>query len=190
MLQLFRHRPQLTLINQNYIDEEIKTRLISGNAYCYSVQNLLSSHLLAKNVAIIISLLSISTYSCCSHLEHKASVKSFVSLQFLNLKQSVGLLGWGISPSQGHYLNKHRINGDKYACLEWDSNLRSQCSSGRKMSCLRWRGHCDRLNRPTQNYNFPRLALYETWSPTPREENRLRVLGRIFGTKRKEATGG
>jgi hypothetical protein len=53
--------------------------------------------------------------SCCSHLEHRASVKRFVSLQFLNLIQSVGLLGWGISPSQGRYLyrktetqNKHR----------------------------------------------------------------------------------
>jgi hypothetical protein len=33
--------------------------------------------------------------SCCSHLEHRASEKRFVSLQFLNLRQSVGLLGRG-----------------------------------------------------------------------------------------------
>jgi hypothetical protein len=50
--------------------------------------------------------------SCCSHLEHRASVKRFVSLQFLNLRESVGLLGQGISPSQGSYLtqtqNKHK----------------------------------------------------------------------------------
>jgi hypothetical protein len=50
-------------------------------------------------------------YSCCSHLEHKASVKRFVSLQFLNVGHSVGLLGRVISPSQGRYLtqtqNKH-----------------------------------------------------------------------------------
>jgi hypothetical protein len=39
-------------------------------------------------------------YSCCTHLEHRTSVKRFVSLQFLNLRQSVGLLGQGISPSQ------------------------------------------------------------------------------------------
>jgi hypothetical protein len=45
-------------------------------------------------------------YSCCSHLEHKASVKRFVSLQFLNFRQSVGLLGLGISPSQGRYLHR------------------------------------------------------------------------------------
>jgi hypothetical protein len=50
-------------------------------------------------------------YSCCSHLEHRTSVKCFVSLQFLNLRQTVELLGRGISPSQGRYLtqtqNKH-----------------------------------------------------------------------------------
>jgi hypothetical protein len=51
-------------------------------------------------------------YSCCSHLEHRASVKRFVSLQFLNVRHSVRLLGRVISPSQGHYLtqtqNKHK----------------------------------------------------------------------------------
>jgi hypothetical protein len=51
-------------------------------------------------------------YSWCSHLEHKASVKRFVSLQFLDLTHSVGLLGRVISPSQGRYLiqtqNKHK----------------------------------------------------------------------------------
>jgi hypothetical protein len=33
-------------------------------------------------------------------------VKRFVSLQFLNLRQSVGLLGRGISPWQGRYLTQ------------------------------------------------------------------------------------
>jgi hypothetical protein len=40
-------------------------------------------------------------HSFCSHLEHRASVKRFVSLLFLNLRQSVGLLGRGIRPSPG-----------------------------------------------------------------------------------------
>jgi hypothetical protein len=35
--------------------------------------------------------------SCCSHLEHRASAKRFVSLQFLNLRHPVGLLGRVIS---------------------------------------------------------------------------------------------
>jgi hypothetical protein len=41
-----------TLTNQNDIRNEIKSRLNSGNACYYSVQNLLSSHLISKNLNI------------------------------------------------------------------------------------------------------------------------------------------
>jgi len=41
-----------TLTNQNLIQEEIKSRLKQGNACYHSVQNLLSSSLLSKNVKI------------------------------------------------------------------------------------------------------------------------------------------
>ena len=41
-----------TLTNQNPIQEEIKSRLKSGNAGYHSVQNLLSSILLSKNLNI------------------------------------------------------------------------------------------------------------------------------------------
>jgi hypothetical protein len=41
-----------TLTNQNDIHDEIKSRLNSGNACYYSVQNLLSSHLITKNPKI------------------------------------------------------------------------------------------------------------------------------------------
>jgi len=41
-----------TLTNQNSIREEIKCRLRSGNAYYYSVQNLLSSRLLSRKLKI------------------------------------------------------------------------------------------------------------------------------------------
>jgi len=40
------------LTNQNSIQEEIKSRLKSGNACYHSVQNLLSSSLLSKNLKI------------------------------------------------------------------------------------------------------------------------------------------
>jgi len=40
------------LTNQNSIAEEIKNRLRSGNACYHSVQNLLSSRLLSKNLKI------------------------------------------------------------------------------------------------------------------------------------------
>ena len=41
-----------TLTNQNSVAEEIKSRLKSGNACYHSVQNLLSSRLLSKNLKI------------------------------------------------------------------------------------------------------------------------------------------
>ena len=41
-----------TLTNQNSIAEEIKSRLRSGSACYHSVQNLLSSRLLSKNLKI------------------------------------------------------------------------------------------------------------------------------------------
>ena len=40
----------ITLTNQNSIQEEIKSRLKLGNACYHSVQNLLSSSLLSKNL--------------------------------------------------------------------------------------------------------------------------------------------
>jgi hypothetical protein len=42
----------MTLTNQNDIHDEIKSRLNSGNAFYYSVQNLLSSCLISKNLKI------------------------------------------------------------------------------------------------------------------------------------------
>jgi len=41
-----------TLTHQNYIQEEIKSRLRLGNACYHSVQNFLSSRLLSKNLKI------------------------------------------------------------------------------------------------------------------------------------------
>jgi hypothetical protein len=41
-----------TVTNKNLIQEEFKRRLNSGNACYHSVQNLLSSHLLSKNLKI------------------------------------------------------------------------------------------------------------------------------------------
>jgi hypothetical protein len=55
---IFLYRPHsfkylgTTTTNQNFIHEEIKSRLNSGNGCHYSVQNLLSSPLLSKNVKI------------------------------------------------------------------------------------------------------------------------------------------
>jgi hypothetical protein len=45
-------------------------------------------------------------YSCYSHLEHRTSLKRFVSFQFFNLRHLVGLLERVISPSQCRYLTQ------------------------------------------------------------------------------------
>jgi hypothetical protein len=55
----------------------------------------------------------IHSYSCCSHLEHRASVKGFVSLKFPNLAQSVLTLDGGSDRRKaatytGQHI--HRIN--------------------------------------------------------------------------------
>jgi hypothetical protein len=54
-----------TATNQNAVHEE--SRLNSENACCHPVQNLLSSHLLSKNVKIklqVIIILSVVLYGC------------------------------------------------------------------------------------------------------------------------------
>jgi len=56
-----------TLTNQNSIQEEIKSRLKLGNACYHSVQNLLSSSLLSKNLKIKIYrtiILPVVLYGC------------------------------------------------------------------------------------------------------------------------------
>ena len=55
------------ITNQNSIQEEIKSRLKSGNAYYYSVQNILSSSFLYKILKIKIHrtiILSVVFYGC------------------------------------------------------------------------------------------------------------------------------
>jgi hypothetical protein len=56
-----------SLINQNDIHDEIKSRLNSGNACCHSLQNILSSHLISKSLKIKIyktAILSAVVYGC------------------------------------------------------------------------------------------------------------------------------
>jgi hypothetical protein len=56
-----------TLKNQNSIQEEIKSRLKSGNVFYNSVQNILSSSMLSKNIKIKIYrtiILSVVVYGC------------------------------------------------------------------------------------------------------------------------------
>jgi hypothetical protein len=69
---MFDHLPQFKYLgtavtSQNLIQKEIKRKLNSGNACYHSVQNLLSSHLLSKNVKIRIYktiVLPVVLYGC------------------------------------------------------------------------------------------------------------------------------
>jgi hypothetical protein len=71
-----------TVTTQNLIQEEIKRRLNSGNACYHSVQNLLSSHLLSKNIKVRIYktiilpavLYGCETWSLTVKEEHKLRV--------------------------------------------------------------------------------------------------------------------
>jgi hypothetical protein len=56
-----------TLTVQNFIHEEIKSRVNSGNACCHSMQSLLSSRLLSRNVKVKIHktvILPVILYGC------------------------------------------------------------------------------------------------------------------------------
>jgi hypothetical protein len=56
-----------TLTDQNCMQEEIKSRLDLGNACCHSVQSLLSSRLLSRNVKVEIyknTILPVVLYGC------------------------------------------------------------------------------------------------------------------------------
>jgi hypothetical protein len=71
--------------------------------------------------------LSIYLYSCCCHLESRASVKHFVSLQFLNLRQSVGSLGRGINQCKAAiYTGQHKHKKKTQANIHALSGIRTR----------------------------------------------------------------
>jgi hypothetical protein len=70
--------------------------------------------------------------------------------RFLIYTQSVGLLGGGISPSQGRYLHTEQQKHNKRTQTYMPRAIRTHDPSVRASedgSCLRPRGHCDRLSK-------------------------------------------
>jgi hypothetical protein len=88
--------------NQNLIQEEIKRRLNSGNACYHSVQNLLSSRLLSKNVKVRIYrtiilpvvLYGCETWSLTVREEHKLRVFENKVLRRLDERRDGVTGGW------------------------------------------------------------------------------------------------
>jgi hypothetical protein len=115
-------------------------------SFCLSIHpsvhpSIPSIHLLCLSVSLSFNLIN----SCYSHFGAYEIGETLFSLQFLNRRQLVGLLGRGISPIQGRYLHKHRINTNIRALnviRTHDSSVRA----GEDISCLRPRSHCDQLN--------------------------------------------
>jgi hypothetical protein len=93
----------ICLNKPNLIQEEIKKRLNSGNACCHSVQNLLSSRLLSKNIKIRILttlilpavLYGCETWSVTLREEHKLRVfQNRVLRRIFKLKKDEVTGGW------------------------------------------------------------------------------------------------
>jgi hypothetical protein len=96
---------------------------------------------------------------------------------FLIYIQSVGVLGRGISPSQGRYLHTEqhnaRINAHRHPCLEWDLNPRPQCSSSwRRFMAGEIVWYLPKLQLNTL-YTIPHKIIYNT-------DFRLSVLLTVF----------
>jgi hypothetical protein len=85
---------QTTVTNQNLIQEEIKKRLNSGNACYHSVQNLLSSFLLFKNVEIRMVLYGCKTWSLMLREEHRLRMFENKVLRIFGPKRDEVTAGW------------------------------------------------------------------------------------------------
>jgi len=86
-----------TLTNQNSIAEEIKSRLRSGNAFYHSVQSLLSSRLLSKNLKIKIYrtiILPVVLYGCETWsltLREKRKLRVFENMVLRRIFRPMGM---------------------------------------------------------------------------------------------------
>jgi hypothetical protein len=109
---------EMTITNQNLIQEEIRRRLNSGNACYHSVLNRLSSHLLSKNIKIRIYktiilpmvLCGWETWSLTFREEHRLGVHENRVLQKIYLFRRV-MKSWDIGES--YIMRKQKISVPK-----------------------------------------------------------------------------
>jgi len=127
-----------TLTNQNSIQEEIKSGLKSGNACCYSVQNLLSSSLLPKNVKIKIYriiILPVVLYGCETWALTLGEERRLKMLENRVLRRVFGPKRYGVT-GEWRKLHKEDLN-DLYSSPNTVRLIKSRR--------MRWAGHVARM---------------------------------------------
>jgi hypothetical protein len=126
-----------TLTNQNDIHDEIKIRLNSGNACYYSVQNLLSSRLISKNLKIKIYktvilpfvLYGCETWSLTLREEHRLRVSEERVLRRI------------FGPKREEDGSWRKFHNDELHSLYSSSKIVRVIKSRR----MRWVGHVERM---------------------------------------------
>jgi hypothetical protein len=136
-----------TLTDQNYIHEEIKSRLNSGNACYYSVQSLLSSCLLSRNVKVKIYktiilpvvLYGCETWSLTLREEHRLRVfENRVVRRIFGPKRDEVAGEW------------RKLHNEKLHNLYSSPDIIRQIKSRR----MRWAGHVARMGEDRKVQSF------------------------------------
>jgi hypothetical protein len=136
-----------TVTNQNLIQEEIKRRLNSGTACYHSVQNLLSSHLLSKDIIIRnynTIILPVVLYGCESWFpilkeEHRLRVfEKTVLRRIFRPKRNEMVEGW------------RKLHNEDLHSLYTSANIIGMIKSGR----VRWAGCVERMDEKKNKYSI------------------------------------
>ena len=134
-----------TLTNQNSIAEEIKSRLRSGNSCYHSVQNLLSSRLLSKNLKIKIYriiILPVVLYGCESWSLTLREEKKLRVFENLVLSRIFG-------PRRDEVMGEwRRMHNEELNDLYTSPNIVRVIKSRR----MRWAGHVVRMGEERRVY--------------------------------------
>jgi len=110
------------LTNENSIQEEIKSRLKSGNACYHSVQTLLSSSLLSKNIKIKIQrtiILPVVLYGCKTWSLTLRDERRLRVFENRVLKRIFGLRGTRYQGSGENYIMRSLMICTPHPILFW-----------------------------------------------------------------------
>jgi hypothetical protein len=128
-----------TLTNENSIQEEIKSRLKLGNACYHSVQNLLSSRSISKNLKIKIYrsiILSVALYGCETW---SLTLMEECGLMLVENRVLRRIFGPKRDVVTGEWRKQHNGDNDLYSSSIIDCVIKSRR--------LRWAGHVARMGR-------------------------------------------